>query len=49
MSLKMSGYKELGLELVYIEDMSSHTPKRPSTTGENKDAQETFYEEALAQ
>jgi hypothetical protein len=32
-----SGYKELGLELVYIEEKISLIPKRPSMEGENKD------------
>jgi hypothetical protein len=32
-----SGYRELGLELVSIEENFSHTPKKPSMVGENKD------------
>jgi hypothetical protein len=31
-----SEYKELGLELVYLEGKSSLTPKRPLMVGENK-------------
>jgi hypothetical protein len=31
------GYRELVLELVYLEDNFSHTPKKPSMVGENKD------------
>jgi hypothetical protein len=30
-------YKELGVELVSLEDKSSRTPKRPLMEGENKD------------
>jgi hypothetical protein len=30
-------YKELGLELVSLEDRRSHTPKRSLMAGENKD------------
>jgi hypothetical protein len=32
-----SWYKELGLELVSIEDKSYHMPKKPSMEGEIKD------------
>jgi hypothetical protein len=32
-----SGYKELGLELVSIEEKRSFMPKRPSMERENKD------------
>jgi hypothetical protein len=37
MSPTRSEYKELGLELVSLEDRSSRTPKRPPVAGENKD------------
>jgi hypothetical protein len=37
MSPMRSGYRELGLELVSLEDNCSHTPKKPSMVGENKD------------
>jgi hypothetical protein len=37
MSPTRSEYKELGLELVSLEDNSSHTPKRPLMEGEKKD------------
>jgi hypothetical protein len=37
MSPTRSGYKELGLELVSLEDKISHTPKKPLMVGENKD------------
>jgi hypothetical protein len=30
-------YKELGVELVSLEDKSSRTPKQPLMEGENKD------------
>jgi hypothetical protein len=30
-------YKDLGLELVSLENKSYHTPKRPLMEGENKD------------
>jgi hypothetical protein len=54
MSLMRSGYKELGLELVSLEEKISHTPKRPSMVGENKDdgTEDPFkllLEESLAQ
>jgi hypothetical protein len=32
-----SGYKELGLELVSLEEKRSRTPMRPLMVGENKD------------
>jgi hypothetical protein len=32
-----SGYRELGLELVSLEENCSRTPKKPSMEGENKD------------
>ena len=49
-----SEYKELGLELVSLEDRSSHTPKRPLMAGENKydgtrDPFKLLIEEALTQ
>jgi hypothetical protein len=31
-----SGYRELGLEIVSLEDKSYHTPKKPSMASENK-------------
>ena len=37
MSPTRSKYKELGLELVSLEDKSSRTPKRPLMEGEKKD------------
>jgi hypothetical protein len=37
MSPTRSKYKELGLELVSLENKSSRTPKRPLMAGENKD------------
>ena len=37
MSPTRSEYKELGLELVSLEERSSRTPKRPPMAGENKD------------
>jgi hypothetical protein len=37
MSPTRSGYKELGLELVSLEEKISRTPKRPLMVGENKD------------
>jgi hypothetical protein len=47
-------YKELGLELVSLEDRSFHMPKRPLMAGENKDdgTRDPFkllIEEALTQ
>jgi hypothetical protein len=54
MSPTRSGYKELGLELVSLEDKISHTPKRPLMAGEKKDdgTRDPFkmlVEEALTQ
>jgi hypothetical protein len=37
MSPTRSEYKDLGLDLVSLEDKSSRTPKRPLMEGENKD------------
>jgi hypothetical protein len=37
MSPTRSGYKELGLELVSLEEKSSRMPKRPLMVGEKKD------------
>jgi hypothetical protein len=37
MSPTRSGYKELGLELFYLEDKIYCMPKIPSMVGENKD------------
>jgi hypothetical protein len=37
MSPTRSEYKELGLELVSLEDQISRTPKRPLMVGEKKD------------
>jgi hypothetical protein len=37
MSPTRSEYKELGLELVSLEERSSCIPKRPPIAGENKD------------
>ena len=37
MSPTRSKYKDLGLELVFLEDKSSRTPKRPLMEGEKKD------------
>jgi hypothetical protein len=37
MSPTRSEYKELGLELVCLEEKISHMPKRPLMAGENKD------------
>jgi hypothetical protein len=47
-------YKELGLELVSLEDKISRTPKRPLMEGEKKDDETSdpfkmFLEEALMQ
>jgi hypothetical protein len=49
-----SEYKDLGLELVSLEDKSSRTPKRPLMEGENKDDMiedpfKLLIEEALMQ
>jgi hypothetical protein len=37
MSSTRSRYRELGLELVSLEDNYSFTPKQPSMEGEKKD------------
>jgi hypothetical protein len=47
-------YKDLGLELVSIEDKISHTPKQPLMEGEKKDDRtrdpfKLLIEEALTQ
>jgi hypothetical protein len=54
MSPTRSEYKELGLELVSLEDKSSRMPKKPLTAGENKDDRigdpfKLLIEEALTQ
>jgi hypothetical protein len=54
MSPTRSGYKELGLELVSLEEKISHTPKRPLMVGEKKDDGtrdpfKMFLEESLTQ
>ena len=54
MSPTRSEYKELGLELVYLEERSSHTPKRPPMAGEKKydgigDPFKLLIEESLTQ
>jgi hypothetical protein len=54
MSPTRSGYKELGLELVSLEEKISRTPKRPLMAGENKDDGtgdpfKMFLEESLMQ
>jgi hypothetical protein len=54
MSPTRSEYKELGLELISLEDKSSRTPKRPLMAGENKydgigDPFKLLIEEALTQ
>jgi hypothetical protein len=54
MSPTRSEYKELGFELVSLEDKSSRTPKRDLMSGENKDDGtrdpfKLFIEEALTQ
>jgi hypothetical protein len=36
MSLTWLRYRDLGLELVSLEDNCSHTPKKPSMAGKNK-------------
>jgi hypothetical protein len=36
MSPTMLEYKELGLKLVSLEEISSHMPKRPPMVGEKK-------------
>jgi hypothetical protein len=52
MSPTRSGYRELGLELVSLEENFSHTPKKPSMVGEKKydgtgDPFKMFLEESL--
>jgi hypothetical protein len=54
MSPTRSGYKELGLELVSLEEKISRMPKRPLMVGENKydgtrDPFKMFLEESLTQ
>jgi hypothetical protein len=54
MSPTRSGYKELGLELVSLEDKISRMPKRPLMEGEKKydrtgDPFKMFLEESLMQ
>jgi hypothetical protein len=54
MSPTRSKYKELGLELVSLEERSSRTPKRPPMAGEKKnegtgDPFKLLIEEALTQ
>jgi hypothetical protein len=54
MSPTRSGYKELGLELVSLEEKISRMPKRPLMAGEKKDDGtrdpfKMFLEEALMQ
>ena len=54
MSPMRLGYKELGLELVSLEEKISRTPKRPLMAGENKydgtrDPFKLLIEEALIQ
>jgi hypothetical protein len=54
MSSMRSGYKELGLELVSLEDKISHTPKQYLMEGEKKDDKtrdpfKILLEEALMQ
>jgi hypothetical protein len=54
MSPTRSGYKELGLELVSLEEKISHMPKRSLMAGEKKDDMDMisfqkFLEEALMQ
>jgi hypothetical protein len=54
MSPTRSEYKELGLELVSLEDRISRTPKRPLMAGEKKydgtgDPFKLLIEEALTQ
>ena len=53
MSSTRSEYKELRLEMVYLEEISSRMPKRPPMVGENKydgtgDPFKLLIEEALA-
>jgi hypothetical protein len=52
MSLPWSWYRELGLELVSLEEKFSHTPKKPSMVGKKKDDEKIYpfkmlLEEAL--
>jgi hypothetical protein len=54
MSPTRSEYKDLGLELVSLEEKISRTPKRPLMEGENKDDRigdpfKMLIEEALMQ
>jgi hypothetical protein len=54
MSPIRSEYKELGLELVSVEEKISRTPKKPLMVGENKydkmgDPLKLLIEEALTQ
>jgi hypothetical protein len=54
MSPTRSEYKELGLELVSLEEKISHMPKRPLMEGEKKDDGrgdpfKLFIEESLTQ
>jgi hypothetical protein len=54
MSPMRSGYKELGLKLVYAEEKISRTPNRPLMVGEKKDDRigdpfKKILEEALIQ
>jgi hypothetical protein len=54
MSPMRSEYKELGLELVSLEEKISHMPKRPLMVGEKKDDRigdpfKLLIEEALTQ
>jgi hypothetical protein len=54
MSPMRSGYRDLGLELVSLEENFSHTPKEPSMVGENKydeirDPFKMLLEESLEQ
>jgi hypothetical protein len=54
MSPTRSGYKELGLELVSLEEKISHTPKQPLMVEENKydrtgDHIKMLLEESLTQ
>ena len=52
MSLMRSKYRNLGLELVSLEENFSHTPKKPSMEEENKnegakDSINLFIDQAL--
>jgi hypothetical protein len=42
MSLTRSKYSKLGLELVFIEENLSHTPKKPFMAEENKNDGEKY-------